>query len=73
MVDVQLGSKYTFDVHGHSLHCVKYQNFNKSPYVKILWKCTGIVEFRAIHPKLCANCAFPQNFNTRKLGEILVV
>ena len=23
-------------------------------------------------PKLCGNCAFPQNFHTRKLGEISV-
>ena len=26
----------------------------------------------AIRPKLCENCAFPQNFHTRKLGEITV-
>ena len=26
----------------------------------------------AIRPKLCGNCAFPQNFYTRKLGEITV-
>ena len=25
-----------------------------------------------ICPKLCGNCAFPQNFHTRKLGEITV-
>ena len=25
------------------------------------------------HPKLCGNCAFPQNFHTRKLGEITVL
>ena len=25
---------------------------------------------RKICPKLCGNCAFPQNFHTRKLGEI---
>ena len=23
-------------------------------------------------PKLCRNCAFPQYFNTRKLGEIRI-
>ena len=28
--------------------------------------------FRAIRPKLCGNCAFPQSFHTRKLGEITV-
>ena len=26
--------------------------------------------FRANRLKLCGNCAFPQNFNTRKSGEI---
>ena len=25
-----------------------------------------------IRPKLCGNCAFPQKFHTRKLGEIMV-
>ena len=24
------------------------------------------------HPKLCGNCASPQNFHTRKLGEMKV-
>ena len=28
--------------------------------------------FQAIHPKQCENCAFPQNFRTRKSGEITV-
>ena len=28
---------------------------------------------QAIRPKLCGNCAFPQNFHTRKLGEITVL
>ena len=28
--------------------------------------------FRVNRPKLCGNCAFPQNFHTRKLGEITV-
>ena len=27
----------------------------------------------ANHPKLCENCAFPQNFYTGKLGEITVL
>ena len=26
----------------------------------------------AIGPKLCGNCAFPQNFHTKKVGEITV-
>ena len=28
------------------------------------------MSFRANRPKLCGNCAFPQNFHTRKLGQI---
>ena len=28
--------------------------------------------FRAIRPKLCENCAFPQNSQTKKLVEITV-
>ena len=31
-----------------------------------------ITEFRENHRKLCGNCAFPQIFHTRKLGEITV-
>ena len=30
------------------------------------------VEFRATRLKLCGNCAFPQNFHTRKLSETTV-
>ena len=47
-------------------------NFTKFPSVEILWKSTVSTWFRAIHPKLCGNCTFPQNFHTRKLGEITV-
>ena len=38
--------------------------------MEILWKGTVSAQFRANPPKLCGNCAFPQNFHTRKLGEI---
>ena len=34
--------------------------------------CTSIKTNRAICPKLCGSCLFPQNFHTRKLGEIKV-
>ena len=39
----------------------------------LLWKFCGKARF--LHsfgqrPKLCGNCAFPQNFHTRKSGEI---
>ena len=40
--------------------------------MEILWKGTVYAKFRANHPKLSRNCAFPQNFHTRKLGEITV-
>ena len=36
---------------------------------KFCWKAVS-PQFRAIRPKLCRNCAFPQNFHTRKLGGI---
>ena len=29
-------------------------------------------QFSNLSPKLCENCSFPQNFHTRKLGEITV-
>ena len=51
---------------------VKYRNITLFAGAEILWKGTVSVQFRAICPKLCGNCAFPQNFNPRKLGEILV-
>ena len=37
--------------------------------MEILWKGTLI---RVNRPKLCGNCAFPQNFHNGKLGEITV-
>ena len=40
--------------------------------MEILWKDTVSSQFRAIRPKLCGNCVFPQNFHTMKLGEITV-
>ena len=40
--------------------------------MEILWKDTVSAKFWAIRPKLCGNCAFPQNFHTRKLVQITV-
>ena len=37
----------------------------------LVWKFCGKAQF-AIRPKLCGNCAFPQHFHTRKLGELTV-
>ena len=50
---------------GCAIHCAKCRNFTWFPGVEILWKGTV-----SSYPKLCGNCAFPQNFYTRKLGEI---
>ena len=41
--------------------------------MEILWKSAVLTGFRAIRPKLRRNCAFSQNFHTRKLGEISVI
>ena len=51
-------------------HCIKSRNFTLFPGVEILWKDTVFAWFRAIRPKLCRNCVFPQNFHTIKLDEI---
>ena len=40
--------------------------------MEILRKGTVSAKFRANRPKLCGNCAFPQNFHTKKLGEITI-
>ena len=37
-----------------------------------LWKGIVSAYFRAKRPKLCGNCAFPQNIHARKLDEITV-
>ena len=44
----------------------------KSPGAEILSKRTVSAEFRGICLKLCGNCALPQNFHLKKLGEITV-
>ena len=31
-----------------------------------------VIIIKANRPKLCGNCAFPQKFHTKKLGEITV-
>ena len=40
----------------------------------LVWKFCGKAQFSytANRPKLCGNCAFPQNFHSRKLGELMV-
>ena len=41
----------------------------------LVWKFCGKAQLPhsfAIRPKLCGSCAIPQNFHTRKLGEITV-
>ena len=41
--------------------------------MEILWKGTVPVEIGANRPKLYGKYAFPQNFHTRTLGEIMVL
>ena len=50
---------------------MKYRN---SPNFLVRNFCGNAIsiEFRAYHPKLCRNCAFPKKFNTWKLSEISV-
>ena len=56
------------------IHYVKYQKIIKFPCVEILQKRTVIHSNskNTICPKFCGNCALPQNFHTRKLGETTV-
>ena len=54
------------------LCCVKYRYFTEFPGVEILRKGRVSAEFRANRPELCGNCAFPQNFHTKKLGQISI-
>ena len=48
----------------NTLNCKEYRNFTKFSGMEILWE--GTVS------ELWGNCAFPQNFHTRKFGEITV-
>ena len=50
----------------------KIPKFTLFPGVDILWKGKVSIGFWAIRPKLYGNCAFPQNFHTRKFGGISV-
>ena len=54
------------------LLCIKHCNFILVPGVETLRKSTVTTVFRTNFTKLGENCAFPQNFWTRKLGETLV-
>ena len=69
-----------------TIHCVKsvhIRSFLVRITVKnivisrdfLVWKFCGKAQFSqfwASRLKLCGNCAFPQNFQTRKSGEIMV-
>ena len=51
---------------------------HKIPYFHLISWCENFMEAHSVHsltdhPKLCRNCAFSQNFHTRKLGEIMVL
>ena len=51
-------------------HWGKYRNITQVPGAQVLSKGTFFAQFWANSPKLCGKCAFPQNFHTRKVGEI---
>ena len=53
-------------------HCVKYQNSTLFSGKYIFWKHTVFIAFLTTCPKIFENCAFPQNFHTRKLDKISV-
>ena len=46
--------------------CIKYRSFTHFPGVEILWKGSVSAMFWVNCPKLRGNCAFPQNFHTKK-------
>ena len=50
----------------------KIPEFHLITYVKILWKSRDSTNFQVSRLKLSGNCAFSQNFRTRKLSEITV-
>ena len=55
----------------YCLQALKYFTPNQNPIgTKNLVEHCQVLLFGAFRPKLCGNCAFPQNFHTRKLGEI---
>ena len=51
-----------------TVHCLKHRNFTLFRGAEILGKHTVSVEFRAIRPKLCGNCAFQENSHTKEIG-----
>ena len=54
-------------------NCLDYTEKNTVISTNILaWNFCGKAQFWALCPKLCRNCAFPQNVHARKLGEITV-
>ena len=53
-------------------HCEKYRNFTRFPGVEIFAKRHSFRILPVDSPKTKRNCAFPQNFHTRKSGEITV-
>ena len=49
------------------------KSLHKIPKFHLISWCGNFVKTHSFRcPKLCRNCAFPQNLNTRKLYEIFV-
>ena len=51
---------------------IKYVNRTRLITAKNTAISPNFLVWKFFRPKLCGNCAFPQNFYTRKLGEITV-
>ena len=45
----------------------------KIPKFQLIFWCVTFVAFGYFTQKLCGNCAFPQNFQTRKLPKMSVI
>ena len=53
-------------------HRPKIPKFQLISWYEILFNHTVYAEFQVIRPKLCGNFTFQQNFNTSKLGEMMI-
>ena len=68
----QISVVQMLQIYVEAQHYEKYRNFTWFSGVEILRKGIVSAQFRANCPKLCGNCVFPQNFHTRKSGEITI-
>ena len=62
-----------FNAGNASLVFISFSHCMSGTSLRPTVKNTASTEFRVIRPTLCENCAFPQNLQKRKLGEIMVI